>query len=518
MSGDALARGWTAARAPRRRRALIAATAIVVAALAAVALATALSGSSQARNEAVGLPNVSAQNWRDVGGAIDAQSIGHLERSWSLPAAGASSYGSYATTPVIADGVVYVQDLASDVEAIDLSSGRVLWRKSYGDPDEGPNGVAVAEGRVYGATPTMAFALDSRTGRQLWSVTLNRSATAGIDMAPGYHDGIVYVSTVPVTATTQYTGQDVGVLWALDARTGRKLWSFRTIAAGSKGGGASGGGSWYAPAFDSSGSMYVGIGNPAPFPGTASAPWGSSRPGPNLYSDSIVKLDARTGALRWYFQLTPHDLYDWDLQDPPILVRAAGRGLVLAAGKAGIVVALDAETGQPVWERPVGEHDGHDHDGIEAMKHEYSKLRTPATILPGLLGGVIGPMSTNGSELFVPVVNHGARLLSGDEMGESPGSTGELVAVSVRSGAISWRRRLGSPPLGGTTVVNDLVLTTTFQGDLLAFDAASGRAVWGYALPAGSNAGVMAAGDSLVAPAGFAGQGEAPQLVSFRLP
>jgi hypothetical protein len=73
------------------------------------------------------------------------------------------------------------------------------------------------------------------------------------------------------------------------------------------------------------------VGNPAPFPGTETEPWGSSRPGPNLYSDALVKLDEKTGKVEWYHQVTPHALYDWDFQNPPILVNAGGKELVVGA-------------------------------------------------------------------------------------------------------------------------------------------------------------------------------------------
>ena len=158
---------------------------------------------------------------------------------------------------------------------------------------------------------------------------LIRNEQEGIDMAPGYHDGIVYVSTVPVNVGEFYGAGGVGILWALDAKTGKKLWHFDTVPKDLWGKPEvnSGGGLWYTPAFDEKGSMYFGVGNPAPFPGTESEePWGSSRPGPNLYSDSLVKLDAKTGKLEWYYQVTPHALYDWDFQNPPILVERRRQG------------------------------------------------------------------------------------------------------------------------------------------------------------------------------------------------
>ena len=129
--------------------------------------------------------------------------------------------------------------------------------------------------------------------------------------------------------------------------------------------------------------MYFGTGNPAPFPGQSGEPWGASRPGANLYTDSIVKLDAKTGQLQWYHQATPHDLYDWDFQDPPILTEIGGREVAIGAGKSGLVIAVDAETGKQIWKTPVGEHNGHDNDGLRAMKGETSKLKGQMVVAPG---------------------------------------------------------------------------------------------------------------------------------------
>jgi glucose dehydrogenase len=265
--------------------------------------------------------------------------------------------------------------------------------------------------------------------------------------------------------------------------------------------------------------MYIGTGNPAPFPGTSAFPWGSSRPGPDLYTDSIVKLNATTGKLQWYYQLTPHDLYDRDLQDPPILTNVGGRQVVLAAGKAGFVLALDAQTGKLLWKRSVGTHNGHDNDGLYAMKHEYSRLKLGETVYPGLLGGVIAPMATNGSTVFVPVVNHPVSFASQAEPQESGPSTGELVALNVATGAVEWHHTFSSSAFGATTAVNDLVFVTTFSGQLYAFDAGSGKIMWERQLPAGSNTGVSVSGSTLIAPAGLALEsGQKPVLAAYRLP
>jgi outer membrane protein assembly factor BamB len=484
-------------------------------------------GSSPSREAALltgsGYPNVNTANTRDVGGPIDSSSVANLAVAWTLPLTAKSEYGSYSSAPVIANGVVYSQDLESNVQAISLKTGEPIWTKTYDSPDQGPNGIVVEGGRVFGATTNAAFALDEKTGKQLWSVSLVRNEHEGIDMAPGYHDGIVYVSTVPGSTTQFYEGEGVGTLWALEGRTGRRLWHFNTVPedlwSSEDGHLNSGGGLWYTPAFDEHGDMYVGVGNPAPFPGTSQFPWGSSRPGPDLYTDSIVKLNASTGKLLWYYQLTPHDLYDHDLQDPPILARVGNTQVVLAAGKAGVVIALDAQTGKLLWKRAVGIHNGHDNDGLYAMRHEYSKLHLPETVYPGLLGGVIAPMATNGSTVFVPVVNHSVTYTNQTEPQESGPSTGELVALDTATGAVRWDRNLPASAYGAATAVNDLVFTTTFEGRLYAFNAKNGATVWESQLPAGTNAGVAVDGGALIAPAGLplAG-GQTASLVAYELP
>ncbi len=469
-----------------------------------------------------GEANIDTSNTRYVGGPIDSSTVSGLELAWSLPLTAHSEYGSYASIPVISHGVIYSQDLDSNVQAIELQTGKVLWTKTYASPDQGPNGLVVANGRVYGATSTEAFALNEQTGSQDWSVKLVRNEHEGIDMDPGYSDGIVYVSTVPGNARQFYKGYGVGILWALDARTGRRLWHFDTAPEGlwspTHVSINSGGGLWYSPAFDDQGHIYIGTGNPGPFPGTEKYPWGSSRPGPDLYTDSIVKLDAKTGKLAWYYQQTPHDLYDHDLQDPPILADVGGRQVVIAAGKSGFVLALEAETGKLLWRRSVGIHNGHDNDGLYAMRHEYDKLHMPETVLPGLVGGVIAPMATDGSTLFVPVVNDAVTYTTQVLPSESRHATGEVVALDIATGAVRWIAKLPSAAYGAVTAVNDLVFATDFAGTVFAFDASTGKLVWQAQLSAGTNTGVAVDGDMLIAPAGLITQlGEVPELVAYRL-
>ena len=535
--GEAKARQQRAASGPSSRErlsaafsrvpkwAFLGAAALVLVVVVAIVVVSATSSSSgeSLAFAGSGYPNGNLANTRYDTGPIDSSNVAKLQPAWSLPLTAKSEYGSYSAAPIISEGVVYSQDLLSNVQALSLKTGKVLWTKSFESPDQGPNGLVVQGGKVFGATTTSAFALDEKTGQQLWSVSLIRNEHEGIDMAPGYHDGVLYVATVPGNTKEFYKGEGVGILWALEASTGRKLWHFNTapedlwnaehVAINS------GGGLWYTPAFDEHGYMYIGTANPGPFPGTEQYPWGSSRPGPNLYTDAIVKLNATTGKLQWYYQLTPHDLYDWDLQDPPILADVGGRQVVLAAGKSGIVIALDAETGKLLWKRSVGTHNGHDHDGLYAMKGETSKLSLPETVYPGLLGGVIAPMATNGSTVFVPVVNHPATFNTQTETEENGPSSGELVALDVATGAVKWVHQLPSAAFGAATAVNDLVFATDFEGKLLALDASSGDVAWETQLPAGTNTGVAVGEGTLIAPAGIAAaSGQTPELVAYRLP
>jgi outer membrane protein assembly factor BamB len=490
-----------------------------------VALVAALSGcgSSSSGEEAKftgsGYPGVDLANTREVSGPINGSNVSQLEEAWTLPLEAKSTYGAYASTPIISEGVIYSQDLVSNVQAIALESGEVLWEKAYNDPSHGPNGLVVADGLVFGATANEAFALDQESGKEVWLTPLTRRSSESIDMAPGYNAGRVYVSTVPVTATETYGPGGVGTLWALDGKTGKKAWHFDTVPKSLWGNPQvnSGGGLWYPPSFDGKGSMYIGTGNPGPLPGTPKFPWGSSRPGPNLYADSVVKLDEKTGKMDWYYQQTPHNIYDWDFQNPPVLVSAGGRELAIGSGKSGVVVALDAESGKPVWKQPVGTHNGHDDDPLHAMRGDYSKIKT-GEAFPGTLGGVIAPLAADDANVYVPVVNHSMTVVSGSEISESSGATGEMVALDIASGKVKWTAKLPQPAYGAPTVVNDLVFETTADGAIYGLDAKSGGEVWQAALPAGTNAGVMVNGEYLIAAAGLPMvEGQVPEMVAYKL-
>jgi alcohol dehydrogenase (cytochrome c) len=410
--------------------------------------------------------------------------------------------------------LAWMPTLAGDKQMV-LATGKVLWKRDYDSPDGGPDGVNVAGGVVYAATATAAVALDAATGAQLWSRTLAGNDHEGIAMAPGYDNGTVYVSTVPANVRTVYGAGGQGILWALDARTGAPEWSWNQDQdLWGNPGVNSGAGLWYPPSFGAQGDIYMGVANPAPIFGTQAYPLGSSRPGPDLYTDSVVKLSP-AGKLLWYYQLTPHDLYDWDLQNPPVLTTADGRQVVIDGGKAGVIVELDAQTGKLLWQRPVGGHQGPQNGGLlteHATPASRGLLPAHYCLEPSIYGGVLTELASNGSTTFAAVND---LALPATPAGFTTGSlasqfktvedaVGEMVAVNQDTGAVVWDTPLPSSPYGAATVTNDVVFTTTFQGYLYALDAATGAIVFSTPMSAGSNAPVAVDGDYVIAGAGAA--------------
>jgi len=473
------------------------------------------------------LPNGTQTETRDVASEIKESNVNELGVAWSVPIVGHGSYGGWATTPVVVNGVVYGQDLESNVYAVDYKTGKLLWIKKYNSGNTGPDGVTVADGTVYGATAENAFALNAETGEQLWSKKLVRNPNEGIDMAPGFNEGTVYVSTVPGNNNGFYKGNGKAILWAMDAKTGAVKWKWDEVQdlwGNPKVN--SGGGQWQPPAFDAAGNVYLNVANPAPFPGNPPTgkpkePWGSSRPGPNLYTDSVVKLNKDTGKLEWFYQLTPHDIQDHDLNNQPVITEGAeGEQVVISAGKGGIVFSVNAETGKLLWETPVGKHNGHDKDNLYAMHHEYNKLPKPGTeylVEPGLFGGVESPLGTNGKDTFLAIVNWPVNLTtqSFDTLGSA---TGEMVAVSNATGEIDWTHKFKTPAYGAATVSNELVWTTTFDGKLWALNTETGEVVWNTQLPAGTNSPISINEDTVIAGAAYAeGKAQEPLIVAYRL-
>jgi outer membrane protein assembly factor BamB len=482
------------------------------------------------------LPGGNLANTRDVASPITSSDVATLGVAWCVPvestgvthAAGLAN--GYTTTPVVVNGVVYTQDQESNVMAIRLATGKVLWTHNYNSLNGGPDGVNVVGGTVYAATDSAAVALSAATGRQLWSRTLIGNDREGIDMTPGYNHGTVYVSTVPVNPNKgQYLGGAKSTLWALNAATGAPEWSWDEVQnLWGHPGLNSGGGLWDPPSFDRQGNIYIGIANPGPIGQSgwpSGYPWGTSRPGPDLYTDSVVKLSP-AGKLLWYYQLTPHDLFDWDLQNSPVLTTAHGQPVVIDGGKAGILIELSAQTGKPLWKLPVGVHRGPGDAGLlteNATPASPIPLPAEFSLEPGVFGGVESQLATNGSATFaavnnlaVPLTVKGVTESSQAFRAAIPRATGEMIAVNQDTGKVEWDDHLPSSPYGAAAVTNNVVFTTTYSGHLYAFNAATGAILLNRPLSAGSNAPVTIDGDYVITGAAVPLSGQA-LIIAYKL-
>jgi alcohol dehydrogenase (cytochrome c) len=480
------------------------------AALTAVAAAAAVAsaGCGSGKPAEWSRPNADTASTRSIGGGgITGKTVSQLRVAWRfrLRSGRHDPSGAVTATPVVAGGTVFVQDMRSNVYALDLRDGRLLWQRRFGYPNPGPNGLAVADGLVYGATDTTVFALSAHDGSTRWLRRLVTPVEPYVDVAPQVADGLVHVSTVG------YPPGGRGAVYALDAATGAVRWKRSTIRGPWRyPHEAGGGGAWQTPSV-ADGLVYWGTANPGPWGGTPRRPNGGSFPGPALYTDSLLVLATGSGALRWYDQVTPHDIRDHDFQLPPILATVAGHALVLSSGKAGIAIAWDRRTHRRVWQTEVGVH-----------RNDRGPLPPRfVEVCPGLLGGVETPMAYADGRLFVPVVDlcvrgsaRGYQSLASVDVTRG---SGELVALDAATGRRLWRRRLSQPTFGCATVAADVVFTTTFDGHVHAFGAADGAPLWSARLRAGSNACPAVAGDTLLVPAGVPlGPGAVPELVAFR--
>lgn len=489
----------------------------------------------QAAEEGWEWPNADPANTRVANTSIDSTNIDQLGVAWTFDIPGISAYGAAASNPLISGETVYFQDLASNVFALGLDSGEVRWEKRYDTAVVGPNGPGLGDDKlvVHSGARNIA-ALDPETGDELWAVELEHATGA---QQPVVWNGTVYTGTAAGAVAEDtgdgeiglrgYAAGSSGFAYALDAETGETRWRFQVVKPGFWGDPEtnSGGGIWYPPAIDEErGLTYWGTGNPAPFPGIVGKPNGSSRPGPNLYTNSILALEADDGALAWYHQVKPYDIFDLDFQAPRILATVPIGGddtdIVIGSGKLGRVVAFDRDRGQKLWDRPVGRHQN---DDLEAIP-----VDGPITVFPGVLGGVETPMAFADETIYAPVVNL-ASTYDPTAFGATTGTEAvgniesrldfsaaesEIVAIDATNGRIRWTTDLDDAVFSGATILNDLVLVATFDGMIRALDRADGEILWSWKAPAGINAWPAVSGDTIVWPAG---SGNNPKLIALRL-
>ena len=449
------------------------------------------------------LPNHDYDNTRNADTRIDSHNIAQLREAWRLPLETGTTFGYMTSNPLIVGDVVYLQDMLSNVYALRRDSGELLWQRRFQQPSFGPNGVAIGWGKLFAtANDSTLVALDLQTGADVWKLTPELGQSEGIDIQPLVYDGQLFAASVPVSQTRGvYEGGTHGMLYAIAADTGAQRWAFDTIDSPDAWGDAAangGGGAWYPPLIvPELGLSFWGTGNPVPWPGTLAQPNGASRPGPNLYTSSVVALQLSDGTLAWHYQDRPHDLFDWDFQSTPLRIRAAalsGGDRLIGTGKTGAVVALDAGTGKLLWRTKVGKH----------MNDELTEFpQQSLTIYPGVLGGVMSAPAYADGVLYVPSVDLSMSYDGNLLLPNISGGSGTLTAIDVADGTIRWTAPLAGACYGAATLANDLVLTSDEHGRVYALDKLSGKEVWHYDAPGGINAPLVAAGDELLVSVGI---------------
>jgi len=473
------------------------------------------------------LPNHDYANSRETKtSSINSGNVNRLQEAWMYTINATGAFGALPTIPLILENTVYFHDIDANAYAVDLNTGTTRWMKIYNSTGlEGPFGVAVGYGKLFMQKDNFEIvALNLTNGNELWSSRINNINSTGIDIQPQVYDGMVYTSTVPGTGDIFYAGGGMGMLYALNQNDGSIMWSFNTIKNGELWGHPevnSGGGAWYTPSVDTkTGIMFWGIGNPAPFPGTAAYPNGASFGYDNLYTDCSLAINHSNGKLVWYQQVLQHDIQDHDLQIAEILVNnvtASGKthNVVIASGKMGKVYSIDRATGNLLWAVPVGEHTPNDQwDQFPAITNKSEFLQ----VQPSVIGGVETPMAYSDGIIYVPVEDlitpWNSTALDFSALNFTSGK-GELVALDIRSGNTIWAQYFNpGVNVGGATVVNDLVFTATFNGVIYAFNKKTGEKLFEYQAPGGINGQPAVAGNTIIFPISLSAH---PGLLALRI-
>jgi len=419
--------------------------------------------------------------------------------SYSLP-----EMATFESGLVAVNGVLYFTT-AEYTYALDATSCKLKWRVRHelAPTDRAVRGVAFYQNRLFrGFTDGTVIAYDAGNGEQIWSAKLTESdgGPATISASPIAWNGIVYLGTFGAERACGC------VVAALDTASGRVIWTFNLVPTGDapgaetwpKGVHAGGGSVWTSLTLDpDAGALYVPTGNPGPdFSG-------AYRPGANLYTGSIVVLDAKTGSLRTWYQLVPHDVHDWDQAAAPVLITTKqGRRRVMAAGKDGYLHAIDLTSGKAAWKTAVTTI-----DNIEAP------LTVEGThFCPGATGGVLwnGPAYSPANNLVyvnsldwcstlkmdpnLPSFEEGKQFLgSANSFGvHDDRKAGWITAVDAETGAVRWKYESPAPMISGIVVTaTGLMMTIDLDGKFLVFDAATGKLLHSIATAQAAGGGVI---------------------------
>jgi alcohol dehydrogenase (cytochrome c) len=401
--------------------------------------------------------------------------------------------GSFHSGPLVIDNTLYVTTAHSTV-ALDPRNCAIQWRHVYKPAQEEVyavnRGVAYLDGRLFrGTGDGRVFALDAKTGKQLWLVKKG-DPTKGefFSSAPIAWKGLVFIGSA---------GGDWGIrgfVLALDAKTGREIWRFHTVPMGKEAGAdtwknpesaARGGGAlWTTYTLDAAaGELFVPIGNPAP---DYAPDW---RPGSNLYTDSFVVLDALTGKLKWYHQFESNDGLDYDFGAAPALYTGVQGAKLLAAGsKDGNVYGIDRATHQVLFKTPV-----------TTIKNASTRPSPGGLACPGPLGGVEwnGPaVDPESRVIYVGAVDFCQMIVAGTPkyikgqfyfgtsqtpVASQGAGTGWVNAIDGDTGETLWKYHADAPVVAGVTpTAGGVVFTGDLNGNLLALDAHTGTVLYKF--------------------------------------
>jgi len=485
---------------------------------------------------------------------INRANVGQLKALWRTSMGSGAGPGNSGQTQILEyEGTLYVSNGANDVFAIDVPTGRTLWAyHAHVDPRAGNpigrsnRGVALGEGKVYiGQLDAKIVALDQRTGSVVWSVQGEPWQKGfSITAAPLYYDGMVIIG---------FSGGEMGVrgrVKAYDAKTGRLIWTFYTVPAPGELGSDTwprnsdawmhgGAAVWQTPAVDPQlGMLYFSTGNPGPNLN------GSVRPGSNLFTVSIVALDAKTGKYRWHFQQVHHDIWDYDSPNPIVLFDAQvdGRmrkGLV-EVSKTGWAYILDRETGKPlvgIVEKPVPQEPRQATSptqpyplGDAIVPQEIHIVPEGAPLIPGTgdipnhgriftpfwtreimvkpatMGGANWPPSSYDPTTHLLYVCASDRISTfvvdpelekpsddkvymGGHFGQAEANDrGIFAALDVTTNRLAWRQSWREICYSGSIVTaGGLVFVGRSDGRLTALDSSTGARLWQFRTDAGVN-------------------------------
>jgi alcohol dehydrogenase (cytochrome c) len=462
-------------------------------------------------------------NWLTYYGAYDGQRYSALDQitaanvrtlrpAWTFQAGVMGLVATPATyafeaAPIVVDGVMYLSGFDGYVWALDAESGKLLWQYRHAVPLDVPlccgnvnRGVAVAQGKVFFATPNaILIALDAKTGQAVWQKAFaDMRAGESATMAPLVVKNLVIVGA---------SGAEYGVrghVDAFDRETGRHVWRRYTVPRPGEPGSQSwpansdawargGGTTWitgtYDPELDL---LYWGTGNPGPDYD------GSVRPGDNLYTNSVLALDPNDGNIRWHYQWTPHDLWDYDGVNENILFDLDGRKLLAHFDKNGHFFLLDRTNGRLVRVTPFGRVTWGSIDSTTGQRTvRLGPTREGTRICPGPAGLKEWPHAAYSRAtgwLYVPVVEQcatfrvrgqefyeGMAYWGGDATPIKTEQWGEVKAIDPRTGQQVWSWRFDHPIVASVlATAGDLVFAGAPTGEFIALHARTGQELWRF--------------------------------------